>query len=113
MNRDYSKFPDDGTGDALWKMVQQGDDLSKKRDVEFTVVFSTEEDALEFGGYLLLNRQQVLLCDNDESDEYPCEITVTVAMIPTHREIYDYENLLAKHASDYNGFNDGWGCYAQ
>ncbi len=113
MNRDYSQFPDDDNGDALWNMAQQGDDLSKKRGVEFTVVFSNEEDALKFGEFLLSNRQQVLLYDNDESEEHPYEITVTVVMVPTHREISDYEILLAKHAPDYNGFNDGWGCYAQ
>ncbi len=50
MIRDKSTYPDDENGDALWNMVQQGDDLSKKRDIEFTVIFSTEEDALKFGG---------------------------------------------------------------
>ena len=113
MNRNHSLFPDDNNGDALWNMVQRGDDLSKKRDIEFTVIFSTEEEALKFGEVLLFNRQQVLLCDNEESEEYPYEIVVTVAMVPAHKEITDYENLLQEYASDLDGFNDGWGCYAQ
>ncbi len=113
MNRDYSKFPEDENGDALWNMVQKGDDISKKRDIEFTVIFSSEDDALEFGKELLFHRQQVLLCDIEESDDYPYEIVVTVAMVPTHQEITDYESLLQKYASKYNGHNDGWGCYAQ
>lgn len=113
MNRDQTIYPDDENGDVLWHMAQQGDDLSKKRDVEFTVIFSTETEALKFGEVLLFNRQQVLLCDNEESEEYPYEIVVTVAMVPTHKEISDYENLLQKYASDLNGYNDGWGCCAQ
>ena len=113
MIRDKSTYPDDENGDALWNMVQQGDDLSKKRGIEFTVIFSTEEDALKFGGILLFNRQQVLLYDNEEFEEYPYAIVATVAMAPTHKEITDYENLLLKYASHLNGYNDGWSCYAQ
>lgn len=113
MKRDKAIFPDDENGDVLWNMMQQGDDLSKKRDIEFTVIFPTEEEALKFGEILLVNRQQVLLCDNEDSDDYPFEIVVTVAIFPTHKEITDYENLLQEYASDLNGYNDGWGCYAQ
>jgi hypothetical protein len=112
MDRDFCIFPDDNTGDALWNMAMNGDDISRKRDVEFTVIFATEEEALKFGEALLFNRQQVLLCDNEDSEEYPYEIMATVAMIPTHKEITDYENLLQEHASVFNGLNDGWGSFA-
>ncbi len=90
MSRDFSIFPDDNNGDALWNMVLKGDDLTKIRDVEFTVIFTTEEGALKFGGALLFNRQQVLLCDNEESEGYPYEIVATIAMAPTHKEIYHW-----------------------
>jgi len=110
MNRDYSQFPDDASGDALWHMVQQGDDLSKIRDVEFIVAFPTENEALKFGEILLYNRQKILLCDNPESEAYPYEIAVTVTMSPNYQEITEYENLLLHHASELNGRNDGWAC---
>lgn len=113
MNRDYEQFPDDENGSALWNMVQQGDDLSKQRDVEFTVIFSTEDEALKFGAILFVNRQQVLLCDNHESDEYPYEVVATITMAPNHQEITDYEGLLEQCATDLNGANDGWGCESQ
>lgn len=113
MIRDKVQFPDDANGDALWNMVKQGDDLSKNRDVEFTVIFPTEESALKFGEELLFNRQKVLLCDNEEADDYPYEIVVTVVMAPNHKEIIGYENLLQRYASKYDGHNDGWGCFAQ
>lgn len=113
MVRDFSKFPDDENGNTLWNMALQGDDLSERRDVEFTVAFRTEDEALKFGEILLFNRQQVLLCDNEESDDYPYDIIVTVAMVPSHKEITDFEDLLHKYAKDLDGINDGWGCYVQ
>jgi hypothetical protein len=112
MNRDIAKFPDDEHGDALWNMAKQGDELGKERDIEFTVAFQAEEEALKFGEVLLFNRQQVLLYDTDNSD-YPYNIVVTVAMIPSYRKILDYEKLLDEHASKFNGLNDGWGCGEQ
>ena len=71
MNRDYSRFLDDGNGDSLWRMVKEGDALTEERDIEFTVMFETEDEAMEFGERLLFNRQTVLLCDDEELEEYP------------------------------------------
>ena len=59
MQREPDIFPADPTGDALWEMQQNGDDLNKQREVEFTVVFENEEDALKFGETLLINRQKI------------------------------------------------------
>tara|TARA_R110002072_G_scaffold46082_8_gene127952 strand:- start:20276 stop:20620 length:345 start_codon:yes stop_codon:yes gene_type:complete len=113
MKRDSDTFPDDDCGNALWNMAQAGDNLAKRRDVEFTVIFSTEDAALKFGAALLFNRQQVLLCDNEASTEYPFEIVATVSMVPSHPEITDYENLLQVHASSFSGIYDGWGSFPQ
>jgi regulator of ribonuclease activity B len=113
MNRDPEKFPDDVNGDTLWKMQEDGDDLSIAREIEFTVIFPTEDNALEFGEALLINRQKILLCDNEQNDEYPFEIVVYVYMEPTYEEISGYEDLLELHAIQYNGYNDGWGCLEQ
>lgn len=113
MKRDYTDFPEDENGDALWTIFQRGDDMSKKRDVEFTVIFPTENEALKFGEMLLTNRQQVLLCDNEESEDYPYEIVATIAMVLSHGEISAYESLLQEHADGLNGVSDGWGCHAQ
>jgi regulator of ribonuclease activity B len=109
MNRDPENFPDNVTGDALWKMHENGDDLSKPREIEFTVIFSTEDDALKFGENLLINRQKILLSDNEQSDKYPFELVVYVYMEATYEEISAYEDLLQLHATPFNGQNDGWG----
>jgi len=110
MDRDFIGFPDDSTGEALWGKKLSGDDLTKSREIEFTVVFPTENEALSFGESLLLNRQKVLLCDSKESDDYPFEIVVFVELTPTHQSITEYQELLEQYASPLNGLNDGWGC---
>jgi Regulator of ribonuclease activity B len=113
MKRDEQTFPADPTGDALWEMQQNGDDLTKQREIEFTVVFSTEEEALEFGNTLLVNRQKILLSDNEEEKEFPFEIIVYVYMEANYDEICGYEELLESHATKFNGQSDGWGCLEQ
>ncbi len=113
MKRDPEIFPDNATGDALWRMQENGDHLSKPREIEFTVVFATEDDALKYGENLLINRQKILLADNEEDDEYPFELVVYVYMEASYDEISGYEDLLESHAAKFNGYNDGWGCLEQ
>lgn len=113
MKRNADQFPNDVNGDALWEMHKNGDDLSTPREIEFTVVFSTEEEALKFGETLLTNRQKILLSDNDENKDYPFEIIVFVYMEATYDEISGYQDLLEMHAMKYNGQGDGWGCLEQ
>jgi hypothetical protein len=48
MKRDYTKFPDDENGDVLWQMLEDGDNLSKPGEIDFSVIFPTEEAALRF-----------------------------------------------------------------
>ena len=57
MNRNLNELPDDSAGDALWGMCQNGDDLTQSREIEFTVVFPTENEALSLGESLVFNRQ--------------------------------------------------------
>lgn len=113
MIRDPDNFPNDVNGDALWRMLENGDDLSKQREIEFTVIFATEDDAIKFGETLLINRQKILLCDNKENSEYPFELVAYIYMEATHEEISAYEDLLELHATPFNGHNDGWGCLQQ
>ena len=53
MERDFAQFPADDNGDKLWNMRQGGDRLVIPREVDFAVVFSTEEVAMEFAVRLL------------------------------------------------------------
>ena len=113
MSRDYEHFPDDENGDVLWEMAEGGDDLSKAREVNCSVIFPTEEAALRFAVHLLRNDQKVSFSAYEEHDELPWQVEAHPVMVPSHENISGYEVELAQDAKQFGGRNDGWGCYAQ
>ena len=52
-------FSSDENADVLRQMAEQGDDLSIPREIDFSVIFPTEEAALQFAVLLLRNGQKV------------------------------------------------------
>jgi hypothetical protein len=113
MTRDYTKFPDDENGDVLWRMRQEGDDLDKPREVDFSVIFPSEEAALQFAVDLLRNDQKVSFAAYPENTERPWQVQAHPVLVPSHENISGYEDQLARHAEPLGGRNDGWGCFQQ
>ena len=113
MNRDYSTFPDDENGDILWGMASDGDKLETPREIDFSVVFPTEEFAIKFAVHLLHNEQKVSFSSYDGKSGFPWQVQAHPVMPAKHKNITGFELLLAKHASPMGGINDGWGCFAQ
>jgi hypothetical protein len=113
MSRDYSLFPDDENGDVLWGMASRGDKLDIPREINFSVVFPSEDEAMEFAVHLLRNDQKVSFSSYDGKDGFPWQVEVHPMMPALHETISDYENLLAADAKPLGGMNDGWGCFAQ
>jgi hypothetical protein len=113
MSRNFEEFPDDENGDVLWRMAQEGDDLSLPREVNFSVIFPTEEAALKFAVHLLRNEQKVSFAPYEEHDELPWQVEAHPVMVPSHENISGYERELEMTAARLSGRNDGWGCFAQ
>lgn len=113
MKRDFTKFPDDENGDVLWRMQEHGDNLSARREVDFSVIFQTEEVALEFAVHLLRNDQKVSFSAYDENEEMPWQVHAHPVMEPTHENITGYESQLGEDAAKFGGRNDGWGSMQQ
>ena len=112
MNRDYALCPDDENGDVLWNMLQDGDNLSEQREIDFSVIFPSDESALKFATHLLRNGQKVSFGPYEGSEELPWQVQAHRIMIPTHDKITKFEELLAADAEPLGGRNDGWGCFA-
>ncbi|WNL45771.1 ribonuclease E inhibitor RraB [Dyella sp. BiH032] len=108
-----TRFPDDENGQVLSQMAADGDDLSIPREIDFAVIFPTEEAALKFATHLLKNGQKVSFSEYEEHDELPWQVLAHPFMEPTHENISGYEDLLAKEALAFGGRNDGWGCEVQ
>ena len=105
-------FPDEN-GDVLRRMERNGDDLSVPRDINFSVVFASQQDAESFAACV---RQRGLAASVERSDcvlELPWDVTVTKHMVPTHKAITDIEAVFADISSALGGSNDGWGCFSQ
>jgi hypothetical protein len=113
MSRNYEQFPDDENGDILFNMAEDGDNLSKEREVDFSVIFPTEDAAIKFAVYLLRKEQKVSFSPYEEHNELPWQVQAHPVMIPTHENISGYENQLGEDAAVFGGRNDGWGCFAQ
>lgn len=107
----HSTFPDDENGDALRNMARAGDDLSKERDINFSVIFPREQSALEFCQKVARQGVKSNCYRRREKDEI-WDVTVTQLMLPTHNNISDFEQFLAEVARPLEGENDGWGCFS-
>lgn len=106
-----SGYPDDDNGDVLRRMERSGDDLSKSRDINFSVVFEDRSSAVQFVNALIADGVRAEL-ESDDIDSGSWDVTVTVPMVPTHGGITGVEDHLEKLATSLGGWNDGWGCFA-
>lgn len=105
------KWPDDENGDALRNMAMSGDDLSKARDIEFSVIFRNESKARKF--CCMISKDDMRAdCHHSEGHPEVWDVTVTSNMVPTHYAISLMEDRLARLAVPFGGQNDGWGCFA-
>jgi hypothetical protein len=112
-HRDLTVFPDDDNGDVLWRMQQNGDNLSTPREIDFSIIFPTEDEVLAFAIYLLRNDQKVSFSPYDGDEEMPWQVQAHPFMAPTYDAISEYEAQLAEDSAEFNGRNDGWGCMQQ
>ena len=57
MSRNYELFPDDDNGNVLWQMYEDGNDLTDLHEIEFSIVFTTQEQADKCALHLLHEEQ--------------------------------------------------------
>ncbi len=105
-------FPDDENGDVLRRLAAQGDDLTRVRKMDFSVVFPDQQSAERFceivRGWGLAASAEF----PGPVTDLPWDVTVVKYMKPSHQEIGDFEILLEDTAGPLGGHNDGWGCFS-
>lgn len=107
MTRDITVFPEDEIGNILWQMQQNGDDLLNEREIEFSVLFPSQELALKFGQLLLENNQKLSFTPYEANEDLPWEITAYPHMPVTYDNVTSYQALLASSAAPLEGQCDG------
>jgi len=110
MQRDISLFPNNNVGDALWKMLQAGDDLTQQREIEFSVLFAEQDNALKFGQLLLENNQKLSFTPFPDNDDFSWEITAYPEMPASYENISAYQELLETSSAPLEGVFDGFYC---
>ncbi len=102
-------IPDDENGEVLRQMVEDGDDLTLERPVEFFHVFADEAQADAFAAAAA--QQPALTPEAPEvDDEDVWQVCVVRVMAPTHAALTAQERELAALAESHGGFADGWAC---
>ena len=108
--RNYEQFPEDDNGEVLWSFVCQGDNLTVPREIDFSVIFPSEEAAIEFAVTCLRSDFKVELGEQEEpsDDGLNWEVTVYTHAIPAHADISRLEAALGEEAAKSGGRNSGW-----
>lgn len=93
-------------------MYEDGNDLTDLHEIEFSIVFTTQDQAEKCALHLLHEEQKISLFQeevkNDGSDLWV--LNVHVNMIPEYQDVQDLEEWFVKIAEMFQGEYDGWGC---
>lgn len=93
----------------LRRMKDDGDDLTKARDIEFNHLFDCEADAIAFEN--AVRGEGYSNIDHDFWHEVAAWLTsVRLRMVPDLDGITATELALNEIAKDFDGKPDGWGC---
>jgi hypothetical protein len=106
-------YPNDANGDALRHMEAQGDDLTRPRNIDFTVAFADASSAEQFAEHLRASGHLVSVEHTETNQDFPWDVVVVQYMVPSYEGITNFENLLQAVADGWGGCNDGWGCFQE
>lgn len=102
-------LPDDENGDVLRAMIEDGDDLTLPRDIDFLLVFGDEAAAKAFAD--AASQQQDLVVSVPAVDEEGIwQVIASRHMAPRHADITSLEKSLTVLAESFGGYPDGWEC---
>jgi hypothetical protein len=106
-------YPEDENGDALRNMEAHGDDLTKPRNIDFTVIFADARSAEQFAEYFHDLGHKISVEETKTKPDFPWDVIVVKHMVPTYEGVADFEDILQSIADRWGGHNDGWGCFSE
>jgi regulator of ribonuclease activity B len=106
-------YPNDANGDVLRRLEAQRDDLTRPRNVDFTVVFADPISAEQFAEQFRALGHEVSVKVTGTNPDFPWDVVVVQHMVPSYDGIINFENLLQAVADGWGGHNDGWGCFSE
>jgi hypothetical protein len=105
----FAMLPDDENGDVLRAMLEDGDDLTLPRGIDFLLVFGDEAAARAFADAAnALPDLVVSIAGEDEEGIW--QVVASRHMAPKHADITRLEKELTTLAESFGGYPDGWEC---
>src|SRR4051794_2562105 len=92
--------------ETLRVMKENGDNLSRSRDIDFVIRFFDESSAQRFSCWIsrVSVRTECFQAENGAWD-----VTATFKMVPELHAVGDRERFLAEASKPFGGKVDGWG----
>ncbi len=106
-------YPNDDNGHALRRMEAQGDDLTRPRNIDFTVAFADASSAERFVEHFRALGHEVSVEHTETDQDFPWDVVVIQHMVPSYDGITNFEKQLQFVADGWGGHNDGWGCFSE
>lgn len=105
----FAMLPDDENGDVLRAMLEDGDDLTIPREIDFHLVFADEAAAAAFADAARLQPDLIVSVPALVEDGI-WQVTASRHMAPRHGDITRLEKELTVLAESFGGYPDGWEC---
>ena len=105
----FAMLPDDENGDVLRAMLEDGDDLTLPREIDFHLVFGEEAAARAFAD-AAMTRADLIVSSPSADEEGIWLVTASRHMAPRHGDITRLEQELTVLAESFGGYPDGWEC---
>ena len=103
----FAMLPDDENGDVLRAMLEDGDDLTIPREIDFLLVFADEAAARAFAD-AANQLPDLIVSIPGMDDEGIWQVVTSRHMAPKHADITKLENELTVLAESFGGYPDGW-----
>jgi regulator of RNase E activity RraB len=104
-----SIFPDDADGDALRRIAESGEDMTKPMIIDFAVAIPDESTGKAIALKAIEIGYKTNVGQDLESGEWTCYCSK--AMFATYGDVINCQLELDKLAVAYGGFADGWGTF--
>ncbi|MBU8977218.1 ribonuclease E inhibitor RraB [Lysobacter sp. MMG2] len=104
MDRDFNAFPADEDGDALWLLATKGVDLSRRREIDFSVLMPSPQSAIDLAVELLRCEEKVSCTHDPDNVEFPMDVQVHPKLVPIHAAINQWQAELLEMATPFGGW---------
>jgi regulator of ribonuclease activity B len=103
------RFPDDADGDALRRVADDGSDMSKPMEIDFTVAVPGESAGKAIAERAGLLGYRTKVARDREDDAWTCYCTKR--MLATHEGVVAAQAELQAISVPFGGHCDGWGTF--